>query len=45
MKILRMTPNKSKLLGINKSTLWYQKRKLADGKVVRVYSKVMSKLQ
>jgi CRISPR-associated protein Cas1 len=43
-KILGISPNQRKALGINKSTLWYQQKNLAQGKRVRVYSKVMSKL-
>jgi CRISP-associated protein Cas1 len=42
--ILEMSPAERKRLGINKSTLWYQKKKLAAGKSVKVYSKVFKKL-
>lgn len=37
-RILSMTPSERKRLGINKSTLWYQKKKLAEGKKIKVYS-------
>jgi hypothetical protein len=30
-------------LGTSKSGLWYQKKKLAEGKRIKVYSKVLSK--
>lgn len=43
-KILAISPNERKALGINKSTLWYQQRKLAEGKKVKVYRKFMAKL-
>ena len=32
------------LIGISKSGLWYQKKKLAQGKMIKVYGKVLSKL-
>ena len=35
---------REKELGINKSTLWYQKKKLNEGKKIRIYSKIMDKL-
>ncbi|ADD08202.1 CRISPR-associated endonuclease Cas1 [Candidatus Aciduliprofundum boonei] len=44
-KILKMTPEERKARGINKSTLWYQKKKLAQGKSIKVYGKVKSKLK
>jgi CRISP-associated protein Cas1 len=44
-RISNITPNKRKRLGINKSTLWYQKRHLSEGKRIRVYSKVLSKIE
>ncbi|MGI0019860.1 MAG: CRISPR-associated endonuclease Cas1 [Nitrososphaera sp.] len=43
-RILTMTPAERKSLGISKSGLWYQKQKLAEGKTIRVYRKVLSKL-
>ncbi len=39
------TPDERKRLGINKSTLWYKKKKLAEGKTVKIYGKVLSKLE
>jgi CRISPR-associated protein Cas1 len=43
-KILAITPTERKRLGINKSTLWYQKKKIAAGGSIKVYSKVLSRL-
>ena len=43
-KILYISTSERKSLGINKSTLWYQQKKIATGKRVRVYRKIMSKL-
>jgi CRISP-associated protein Cas1 len=43
-KILNITPEGRKKLAINKSTLWYQRKKLAEGKKIKVYNKVLSKL-
>jgi len=44
-KILDVTPEDRKKLGINKSTLWYQKRHLARGKAIRVYGKMLNRLR
>ena len=43
-RILAMTPVERKRLGINTSTFWYQKKKLVEGKSIKVYNKVISKL-
>lgn len=43
-KIMNMTSTERKARGINKSTLWYQKRRLAEGSTMKAYSKVRSKL-
>jgi len=43
-KILLMSTEERKRLGINKSTLWYQRKKLPDKKF-KVYNKVLSKLK
>ena len=42
--ILTMTSAERKRLGISKSGLWYQKKKLASGSSVRLYGKVLKKL-
>ena len=44
-KILDITPEDRKKLGINKSTLWYQKRNLARVKAIRVYGKMLNRLR
>jgi CRISP-associated protein Cas1 len=43
-RILAMSSSERKRLKINKSTLWYQKKHLNEGKSIKVYSKVHSKL-
>ena len=44
-KILSMTPQQRKELGINKSTLWYLKNNLTKGKKVVIYDKIKTKLE
>ena len=44
-KILNMTPQQRKELGINKSTLWYLKNNLTKGKKVMIYDKIKTKLE
>lgn len=39
-----MTPDERKRLGINKSTLWYMKKNLREGKRVKFYDKNLLKL-
>ena len=43
-KILKMTPEERKRLGIGKGTLWYMKKNISDGKNIKIYDKVLSKL-
>jgi len=43
-KILSMTHDERKQLGINKSTLWYLKRNVTMRKTVNVYNKTFSKI-
>jgi len=43
-KILQLTSEDRKRLGINKSTLWYIKKNISDGKTSKIYSKIMYKL-
>ena len=43
-KILSMTPDERRKLGINKSTLWYIKKNISDGKTMKIYDKIMYKL-
>ena len=40
-KILSMTPYERKKLGINKSTLWYIKKNLSEGKTLKIYEKIL----
>ncbi len=44
-KIMKMTPEERKKLGINKSTLWYMKKNLAGGKNIKIYDKTFSKIK
>ena len=43
-KIVSMTPGERKILGINKSTLWYIKKNLKNGKSIKLYDKILFKL-
>ncbi|WP_101478253.1 hypothetical protein [Candidatus Nitrosotalea bavarica] len=43
-KIMKMTPDERKRLGIGKGTLWYMKKNISDGKNIKIYDKVLSKL-
>ena len=44
-KVLSITPEDRKRLGINKSTLWYMQKHIKEGKRIKVYSKVMGKIK
>ena len=44
-KILSMTSDERKRLGINKSTLWYIKKNLSEGKTPKIYEKILLKIQ
>ncbi len=44
-KILNMTTEERKRLGINKSTLWHIKKNLSEGKTPKIYEKVLLKIQ
>jgi CRISPR-associated protein Cas1 len=43
-KVLSLTPEDRKRLGINKSTLWYMQKHVREGKRVKVYGKVLNKI-
>ena len=43
-KILNMTTEERKQLGINKSTLWYIKKNLSEGKTPKIYEKILLKI-
>ncbi len=38
-KIMSIDPQKRKELKINKSTLWYQQKKIKEGKTIKIYNK------
>ena len=44
-KVLSLTPEDRKRLGINKSTLWYMQKHIKEGKRIKVYGKVMGKIK
>ena len=44
-KILNMTPDERKNLGINKSTLWHIKKNLSEGETPKIYEKIFLKIQ
>ena len=44
-KIWKMTSYERKKLGINKSTIWYAKKNLSEKKTLRIYEKVLFKIQ
>ena len=43
-KIMSIDPQKRKELGINKSTLWYQQKKIKEGKEIKPYKKTRVKI-
>jgi CRISPR-associated protein Cas1 len=44
-KILSMTPEERKKLGINKSTLWYMKKNIQTKDKIKIYDKILEKLE
>ena len=40
-----MTPEERKRLGINKSTIWYMKNNVKDGKRIKLYDKTLKKIR
>ena len=44
-KIMSIDPQKRKALGINRSTLWYQQKKIKEGKAIKVYEKTKVKMK
>ena len=44
-KILNMISKERERLGINKSTLWYIKKSLFEGKTPKIYEKILFKIQ
>ena len=43
-KILNMTHEERKELGINKSTLWYIKKNFSERKTPKIYEKILSRI-
>ena len=44
-KIMSIDPEKRKELEINKSTLWYQQKKIKEGKTIKIYNKTKVKIE
>jgi Uncharacterized protein predicted to be involved in DNA repair len=44
-KIMSIDPEKRKELKINKSTLWYQQKKIKEGKTIKIYNKTKVKIE
>jgi len=44
-KIMSINPEKRKELKINKSTLWYQQKKIKEGKTIKIYRKTRVKIE
>jgi len=44
-KIMLIDPEKRKELKINKSTLWYQQKKIKEGKIIKMYRKTRVKIE
>jgi len=42
---MSIDPEKRKELKINKSTLWYQQKKIKEGKTIKVYNKNKGKIE
>ena len=40
---MSIDPEKRRELKINKSTLWYQQKKIKEGKTIKIYRKMVSK--
>ena len=44
-KIMSIDPEKRKELKINKSTLWYQQKKIKEGKSIKLYNKTKVRIE
>jgi len=42
---MSINPEKRKELKINKSTLWYQQKKIKEGKTIKVYNKTRLRIK
>jgi CRISPR-associated protein Cas1 len=43
-KILAITPEQQRKLGLRRNTLWYVQKNIREGKKIKIYNKVMSKI-
>ena len=44
-KIMSSNPEERKALKINKSPLWYQQRKIKEGKSIKFYNKTKARIE
>jgi len=44
-RIISIDPKKRKELRINKSTLWYQQKKIKEGKIIKIYNKTKARIE
>ena len=44
-RIMSIDPEKRKALKINKSTLWYEQKKIKEGKIIKMYNKTKVKIE
>jgi CRISPR-associated protein Cas1 len=44
-RIMSIDPDERKALKINKSTLWYQKKKIKEGKNIKLYKKTKVRIE
>jgi CRISPR-associated protein Cas1 len=44
-KVMSINPEKRKELKINKSTLWYQQKKIKEGKTIKMYRKTKRRIE
>ena len=44
-KIIAIDPYKRKELKINKSTLWYQQKRIKEGKTIKIYNKTKLRIE
>jgi CRISPR-associated protein Cas1 len=42
---MSIDPKKRKELKINKSTLWYQQKKIKEGKSIKIYNKTRGRIE
>jgi len=42
---MSIDPEKRKELKINKSTLWYQQKKIKEGKTIKIYNKTKIRIE